>query len=100
MISDIIALWKIAPPPAPETPALKRLRVRSVVSYLAAALSIASITILVRIHALAVLVVAALMITAIVQTIRYWWVKNAIDADYAAALILANTQDGDEGSRP
>jgi hypothetical protein len=98
MITDIIALWKIAPPPAPETPELKRLRLRSMISCLAAALSIASITILVRIHPLAVLVVAALMITAIVQTICYWWVKNAVDTDYAAAL--AGDDGADEGLQP
>ena len=68
------------------------------VSCLAAALSIAGITIPVRIHAMAGLVVAALMITAIVQTIRYWWVKNAIDADYAAAL--ASDGSADEGRKP
>lgn len=98
MITDIIALWKMAPPAAPETPELKQLRLRSMISCLAAALSIAGITILVRIHALTVLVVAALMITAIVQTIRYWWVKNAIDADYAAAL--AGDGGADEGLQP
>jgi conjugal transfer pilus assembly protein TraW len=44
MISDIIGLWKIAPPAAPETDALRRLRVRSMVSCMAAALSTAAKT--------------------------------------------------------
>jgi hypothetical protein len=96
MISDIIALWKMAPPPAPETRALKRLRLRSMGSSLAAALAIAGVTILVRIHPLAVLVVPAIVGTAIVQTVRYWWVKNSVDSEYAAALVC----DADEGTRP
>lgn len=98
MISDIIALWKIAPPAAPETPALRRLRVHSMASCLAAALAIAGITILVRIHPLAVLVVPAVMLTAVIQTIRYWWIKNLIDEDYAAALAADGNVD--EGLRP
>jgi hypothetical protein len=98
MISDIIALWKITPPPAPETPALRRLRVRSMVSCLAAALATAAITILVRIHPLAVLVVPVIIVTGVVQTIRYWWIKTLIDEDYAA--VLAGNASADEGLQP
>ena len=94
MISDIIAMWKIAPPPAPETPELRRLRVRSMVSCLAAALATAAITILVRIHPLAVLVVPAIIVTAVVQTIRYWWIKSLIDEDHAAAVANAAIEEG------
>ena len=94
MISDIIALWKITPPPAPETPELKRLRIRSMAWCFAAALAVAGITLLVRIHPIAVLVVPIIVVRAVLQTIRYWWIKTIVDEDYAAALADAAIEDG------
>jgi hypothetical protein len=94
MISDIIAVWKITPPPAPETPELRRLRIRSMAWCFAAALAVAGITLIVRIHPLGLLVVPAIIVTAVLQTIRYWWTKTLIDEDYAAALADTVAEDG------
>ena len=94
MISDIIALWKITPPPAPETHMLRRLRIRSMAWCFMAALTVAGITLLVRIHPVAIVVVPAIIVTAVVQTIRYWWIKSLIDEDHAAALANAAIEEG------
>lgn len=83
---DIKSMWLAAPPPAPETASLKRLRMWSMALCLGAAASIAGIDVIVGVSRYAVLPVAALTFAAALVTGIYWRVKKRVDDAHADRL--------------
>lgn len=81
--SGIKAAWT-AYRPAPETAELRKLRFRTMGWNGAAALAVACVNLIVKLHPLMVLLVAAVAVQAVAITIRYWRTKNRIDMEFQA----------------
>ena len=81
--SGIKAAWT-AYRPAPETAELRKLRFRTMGWNGAAALAVACVDLIVKLHPLLVLLVAAVAVQAVAITIRYWRTKNRIDMEFQA----------------
>lgn len=82
---DIVARWRAAPKPAPETIPLRRLRMASMISCFLAAVLIAVLDLLLMVDRLMVFVPVIVAITATVLTVTYWRRKARVDAAYAEA---------------
>lgn len=91
---DIVARWRSAPKPAPETVPLRRLRMASMVSCFLAALLIAILDLLLMVDRVMVFVPVVVAITAAVLTVTYWRRKARIDAAFAEAAALPAHQVG------
>jgi len=81
----IMAAWR-AFPAAPETRALKRLRVHSIMSLMVTAMLAMWNHLLWLVHPFAVLLVPVAAVHAVIVTGRYWYAKNRADERYQASL--------------
>ena len=81
----IVAAWR-AFPAAPETRALRRLRLRSLFSLMLTALLVTWSHFLWVIHPFAILLIPAVGVHGLVVTGRYWFLKNRADARHHAGL--------------
>lgn len=70
--------------PAPETSELRAMRKRTMGWNAAAALAVACVQLLSRLHPATVLLVVAIAVHAAAVTIRYWRTKNEADREFAA----------------
>ncbi|MDO6414407.1 hypothetical protein Q4F19_08440 [Sphingomonas sp. BIUV-7] len=99
--SGIKAAWT-AYRPAPESAPLRKLRIKTMLWNGAAALSVAGVDLLVRLHPAMVLIVAGVAVQAVAITIRYWRIKNRTDREFQAASAprdgqSPSTKNGDGG---
>jgi len=81
----ILAAWR-AFPAAPETRALKRLRLRSIAALSATGILVAYAHFLRLVHPFAVLLAPLAGIQAVIATGRYWYAKTRADEHYQASL--------------
>lgn len=72
----------MVPPPAPQPPGLRRLRIVGAVLLLLSALSVLLIDVIKAISIYAVAVVVAVMIAAIVVTTIYWIKRSRLEKAY------------------
>lgn len=85
-------LIALGPPPAPETPSLRRRRTGTVYACALSAVAVAATEVLARLHPWAVLLVLVAVVHCGFSLWRYWSIKARVDADYAAALVSDDTQ--------
>lgn len=85
-------LFAMGPPPAPETPALRLRRIRTVYACALSAVAVASSQVLAWLHPCAVLLVLVAVVYCGLSLWRYWSIKASVDADYAASLVSDDTQ--------